>query len=491
MAFLPDFETDIFISYARVDNAAAGEEGWVAQFVKHLEIELSKLAGRIGVVKLWWDPTLDDNQLFDVKIQKQINGSAIFLALTSNGYLKSDYCRKELRWFREHNPDLEVGDRLRVINVMLNNIQPKDWPDEFQGAIGSKFHDAEREEEIGQPPMPGEKLFREKLRKLSESIYRTLEAFKTISPTPEPQPPEADDSFLVFLAEVSETLETRRQSVANELKRQGIRVVDNIPPPHKSIAHDQAVKAEIARADLAVHLLNDLRGAKIIDDESKRYPQRQVELGLQHAKSQLIWVPQSLSRAAIEKIEDASQRELLMKLEDGDRELSRYRFLRESPSAIASEVITHLEELKRQQQAKLQTETNTAFIDTYFKDQLHAWELGRALSERKITPLINPRVDDDDPALSLNLLKQRLRQVSRMIILFGEVTEDWVRARLGEALSVAAQTPNCPLRKFVVCFCGKQRKENGTRFELNFMPVQHFNLQELLDPRTLTEFLKG
>ena len=59
MAFLePEFKTDIFISYARVDNEAATGEGWVAQFVKHLEIELSKLAlaGRTGLVKLWWDP---------------------------------------------------------------------------------------------------------------------------------------------------------------------------------------------------------------------------------------------------------------------------------------------------------------------------------------------------------------------------------------------------------------------------------------------------
>ncbi len=35
MAFLPDFETDIFISYARVDNETAGGEGWLATFKGH------------------------------------------------------------------------------------------------------------------------------------------------------------------------------------------------------------------------------------------------------------------------------------------------------------------------------------------------------------------------------------------------------------------------------------------------------------------------
>ena len=155
MAYLPEFETDIFISYARVDNKMVDprEEGWVARFVKHLEIELNQMTGRIGDVKLWWDPTLDDNQLFDDTIQNRINRSALFVSLTSKGYLKSEYCRKELRWFREnaekHKWGLKVGERLRVINVMLNNIPPSQWLDEFQGAIGSKFHDAEREEEIG------------------------------------------------------------------------------------------------------------------------------------------------------------------------------------------------------------------------------------------------------------------------------------------------------------------------------------------------------
>ena len=493
MAFLPDFETDIFISYARVDNETATRgEGWVAQFVKHLEIELNRLAGRIGLVKLWWDPTLDDNQLFDVKIQKQINGAALFLALTSNGYLKSDYCRKELRWFRERaeqHQGLIVGDRLRVVNVMLNNIPPRDWPDEFQGAIGSKFHDAERDGELGQPPMPGEKLFRKQLRKLSESIYRTLLEFPSAKTAPSPAP-KPEDAFVVFLAEVSNTLETRRESVAHELRQQGVQVIDNIPPPHPSADHDEAVKTEIARADLAVHLLNDLRGTRVIDDASRRYPQRQVELGLEFAKSQLIWVPPSLNQKAIAKIEDPAHRELLNRLENGDREQARYRFLRESPSAIAREVINRLKELKELDELKRRQQAEAAaLIDTHLKDQFRALELGRAIEENLWQPLINPSVDD--PALSAQILSDRLKKACKLIVLFGEVAESWVDGRLREALHIALNTPNCPLRKLAVCFVKPQRKDAGIRFDLGFVPIHHFDLEELLDRRTLAEFLKS
>lgn len=480
MAFLPDFETDIFISYARVDNeTAVGGEGWVAQFVKHLEIELSKLAGRIGVVKLWWDPTLDDNQLFNVKIQKQISGSAIFLALTSNGYLKSDYCRKELRWFREHNPDLEVGDRLRVVNVMLNNIPPNDWLDEFQGAIGSKFHDAERDEDIGQPPMPGEELFRKKLRKLSESIYRTLLAFPSATQPSPPQPEKPDDSFVVFLADVSDKLRNRRVSVANELRQKGVRVLDDIPPPFEADAHNDKAKTEIARADLAVHLLDDLGGRNIVGLQST-YLQRQVELGLQHAKSQLIWVPQSLHKEAIKEIEDAAQRDLLAKLEDTNLERSRFRFIRESPSAIAREVLNHLEELKRQQQL-----AEAALIDTHPKDNQHASWLWTILKARENNALINPPVED--PISSLSELETRLREAARLIVVFGEVAEDWVRERLGHAIKFAF-TEKRQLTRCAVFFAPPRLKKDGL-FDLGIVHVDHFDIQDLLNPETLNQFL--
>ena len=496
MAFLPEFEADIFISYARVDNETATDgEGWVAQFVRHLEIELSKLAGRIGLVELWWDQALGDNQLFDDKIQNQINGSALFLALTSNGYLKSDYCRKELGWFRDcaekHAWGLKVGDRLRVVNVLLNNLPPKSWPEEFQGAIGSKFHDADREDELGQPPLPGEETFRKKLRKLSESIYRTLEEFKKMTTPPVP---EAKDSFTVFLADVSDTLQNRRDLVANELRQQGVHLLDTLPPPHEAAAHDAKLKTELARADVALHLLSEWGGRRM-DGLTITYPQRQVELGLQHAKSQLIWVPQSLHKDAIKEIEDASQRDLLAKLEDTNLERSRFRFIRESPSAIAREVLHHLEELKRQRQEEIERQkaqamakVQAALIDTHLKDQPHVWQLGKALTENRITTLINPPIEN--PAESQELLLDRLRVADRLIILFGAAAEDWVRNRLGEAFKFAAMNPNSSLRKFAVCFCGDQRKESGTRFD-QILPVQHFNLHELLDPQTMTEFLKS
>jgi hypothetical protein len=234
MAYLPDFSYDLFISYAHVNNQTAdeGEEGWVAQFVKHLEVQLSTLVGRVGVVKLWWDPALDGNQLFDRTIHDRIGRSALFLALTSHGYLASDYCRQELRWFCQKAQaeawGLSIGDRRRVFNVLLNNIPHPRWPEEYGRTSGHPFHDAGREDEIGYPSDPQEKLFRRQLRTLVEAVYSTLNAFKEAMPKASNQaaaPPanQADHdpgaaargSCSVFLADTSDSLRPLRRRVAS------------------------------------------------------------------------------------------------------------------------------------------------------------------------------------------------------------------------------------------------------------------------------------
>ena len=146
MGYLPGYQHDIFISYAHVDNVAANEEpGWVTRFREHLDVQLSKRVGRIGAVKIWQDPSLEGSQLFDKTIEDAINSSGLFIALTSSGYLASEYCQQEVRWFHRkaggESPGLVVGDRSRFFNVLLNNVPFTEWPAEFGRTSGFPFPD--------------------------------------------------------------------------------------------------------------------------------------------------------------------------------------------------------------------------------------------------------------------------------------------------------------------------------------------------------------
>jgi len=494
MSYISGFDYDIFISYAHVDNATAdeGETGWITEFCEHLDVQLSKRVGRIGAVKIWQDPKLEGGQLFDQTIQNSINTSALFLAFTSTGYLASEYCRQEVKWFCQKAGTeplgLAVGDRMRVFNLQLNNIPFTDWPTEFGRTSGFPFHDAADQDDLGYPSDPKDKLFQQQIRKLVDSVYRTLLVLKdkqtaAAPPVVTTDAAPADDTFTVFLADTSDTLRTLRKRVSNELQQEGIRVTSNVPPPYDTTSHEPAAIAAISKAHLALHLLDGVPGREIGGQEDKTYPRRHAELGLEHARSQMIWVPQSLDTQAIE---DSTYRAFINELEHGARAESGYNFIRESPSDVTREVLDRVKEL--QTATKPAAEASSALIDTHFKDQLHAFELIRFFTDRNVRPFINP--EEDDPRKNIHILEERLKQVTRLIIVFGEVTEDWVRERLNAAVQIAI-TERCPLKAFGIYFAGARRKGTDANFNFGFLPVYTFDNSDLQSPQKLAPFLEA
>jgi hypothetical protein len=147
MPCIPGFSYDIFLSYAHLDNQGLGNNaGWIERFYQHLDVLLRQLLGT-NDVRIWWDhQKLDGTKLFDQSIQAGINGSAIFLCLTSRGYLNSHYCHKELDLFHtkaaREITGLRINDRSRIIHVLLQNIPYTDpgWPSQFQGTTGFPFY---------------------------------------------------------------------------------------------------------------------------------------------------------------------------------------------------------------------------------------------------------------------------------------------------------------------------------------------------------------
>jgi TIR domain len=476
MAYLPGFEHDIFISYSHVDD----QDGWVEVFQKQLEMALSRRLGRMDAARVWRDRRrLQGNHLFDQTIQNAIDSSALFVALTSKGYLESDYCRKELRWFREKNTNaLSVGDRSRMLNVLLANIHYSGWPEEFNGASGQVFHDAERDDEFGYPSNVNDRRFTTQMRQLCEAIYATLEEFKKMidKPAPPAPPSEAGGGFTVFLADTADSLSALRSRVRSELRQQGVNLTAPIPPPYDSARHDERVIAELGRANLSVHLLNEWPGREIDGAANKTYPQRQAELGLQQAKSQLIWVPQSLD---IQTIEDQAHRDFLRELEEGKRDLAGYKFIREPQSAITREIINRLDELKQESAAK--SDDSAVLLETHLKDQLHAFDLGRSLTELNIR--LHLHSEGDEPGASVRAFEESLRKVDRLIIVFGSVDEYWVRGRLGDAVKFAI-TARHPLKSCGVYFAPPRNKSDNGEFKLPLLPVYEFDSRDLADPQS-------
>ena len=111
MAYLPGFEYDIFISYAHVDNETLDEndKGWVEQFHRAFAILINQRVGRADRLKIWRDEKLGPFTEFDAEISDRLKSAALLLSLTSNAYLASDYCKKELACFHKKAGDESLG----------------------------------------------------------------------------------------------------------------------------------------------------------------------------------------------------------------------------------------------------------------------------------------------------------------------------------------------------------------------------------------------
>lgn len=124
MAFVPEYDHDVFISYAHVNdvpprlNTQPGVNqapGWVATLVWHLKAELAQKIGRFDGFEVWFDQeTLRGHHNLSDEIAARLKSSAIFVAIRSPAYLASLWCQDEARLFAQHF-GAATGDRVFVV----------------------------------------------------------------------------------------------------------------------------------------------------------------------------------------------------------------------------------------------------------------------------------------------------------------------------------------------------------------------------------------
>jgi hypothetical protein len=474
MAFLPGFEHDLFVSYCHVDNL--GHDPWVERFQEYLEISLARRIGRIGVAKIWRDKRLDGGQLFDITIKSAIESSGLFLAMTSSGYLESEYCRQELQSFHGKASGekfgLHIGDRSRIFNVLLSPIPHSRWPAEYGRISGFPFHDAGEDAEFGDPldPDVDKQRFREQLTALANSLFKMLTAFKEKAGEDAGAPASSSEAPAgrgapIFIADVADSLRPVRKRLITELQRKGVTIESGVPPPYEAAPHEHRVRAVARGAMLSVHLLDAIPGREILGEPGSSYPQRQLDLARGEAKTQLIWVPKALDAS---QIEDETYRDFLTQLEHGERSGAHYDFVRGVSTALAPQILERLEQLQPEPHPA-EGSGSAILVDTHLKDQLYAFEIGRFLLENNVQPYINPQ--EDDPNKNLDTFEARLGQVSSLAIIYGEVSESWVRHRLGVALQLSILR-NLPLKSFAVVMVPPEKQKQTTNFSLGPVAVR-------------------
>jgi hypothetical protein len=108
--------SDVFISYAHLDNESAEGMGFISRLKNFLKIEASKKYGK--KVILWWDADLAAGTRWEPEIYNQLSGCRIFLAIISPSWTNSHWAGQE--WTAVWNRlavDEALGTQTRIIPV--------------------------------------------------------------------------------------------------------------------------------------------------------------------------------------------------------------------------------------------------------------------------------------------------------------------------------------------------------------------------------------
>ena len=121
MSAASGFETDVFLSYAHLDNQPLmeGQRGWISSFQATLEVLVGQQLG--SQPNVWRDPKLRGNHEFADELTERLTKVAALVSILSPRYVRSEWCTRELQEFWracEERAGSRLGKKRRVFKVV-------------------------------------------------------------------------------------------------------------------------------------------------------------------------------------------------------------------------------------------------------------------------------------------------------------------------------------------------------------------------------------
>lgn len=301
---MSSFTHDIFISYRHLDNEAPeGERGWVTEFAERLRIQLGSTLGRKP--DIWRDPTIQGSQHFADVIMKHLAQSKVLVSILSPGYVNPDspWCMRELSEFSrlaERGIGVRIGDKSRCVKVVKTFLPRERHPPELQGLLGYEFfaEDSETDRPRAFSHVPEGHQHNRYLDKIDDLARDLAELLNEIDSS-KPSAPPPDPERTVYLAETTSDRAENRDSIKNELLSRGYHVLPDQELPETAADYRKAVRENLKRARLAVHLIGERYGSTLVGEGEKSVAVMQNELAVERSGedadfSRVIWIPPGL-----------------------------------------------------------------------------------------------------------------------------------------------------------------------------------------------------
>jgi hypothetical protein len=462
MAYVPEFKHDIFISYARADDAMDPQGvQWVSDFQVYLRRTVKQhLYGNEPAV--FFDALdLDPNQPIQT-VLANARQSAVFLPVISPSYVARRWPNDELNAFSE-----EVGEQGRIFAIELlpvpdelplplRNLRRKEfwWKDEKQGSAPRKFTPKYRSDKYTDY--------------LEDVAYLVAKRLRAMHPEGDTQARNASSvaGKPVLLAEVTDDLRRVRRQVREYLEQFGVNVRPQQDYPDAPLEFIAAFNADLAEADAFVQLLSEVRSAKwpkFADDanrESESQGQYQYDAAERKGIPVLQWRHPNVDASTVTHWDQ--------------RLLSGPHVLVMGLQEFMKEIRKKLEQPAPQAAAPRAAGGRLVFINADSSDQELTQRLLKAF-ENDPDLLAQASLFKGSPDRILKDLEDNLKACAALLVVYGNSEPEWVRAQMRLYQKLEGLRTEAPRLKAILLGPPAPKSENdlGSAGGFKKMDYQH------------------
>ena len=447
------FPTDIFISYAHIDDESLikNQKGWISEFHRALDIRLAQLLGRRPVI--WRDDSLQGNDVFDKQIADQFSKVAIMISIITPRYVKSDWCIKEVDEFyntSQTNLGFTVNNKARIFKVIKTPVRIEQHPEKISGVLGYEFYTNDpitgRVKELNQAfGNETERLYWERLDDLAHDITSYLESLEHNKPLAGTLPSKSSTNGQapekVFLAESSYDTQDFRDSLKRELQGYGYHILPDKQLPLITTGLNDSLISNLNETILTIHLVGENYGA-IPEGAQKSIVEIQNDVAASFSAAnsvpRFIWIPEGCEP------NDERQISFIDKLNTGKEGIAGADLVQGSLEDFKSIVIDKLKSMKKEVKKEVKREELQPEIDDesskiiYLICDLSDIDEIRPLKDFLFDTgyeVVLPIFEGDESGIREDHI-ENLKNCSAAIIFFSNANELWLRSKTRDFLKI-------------------------------------------------------
>jgi hypothetical protein len=533
------YDYDLFISYAHIDdlNPFGEEKGWIDLLHERLSVLLAQSLGYEP--RIWRDGhRLQGNDELSGAIGAGVTRSLLLVPVISPRYVQSDWCNREMEAFHAAQASQgplpgSPGYRSRVFKVVKTPLPEhlrESEPRHIRNLIGYQFYGEDEASGVLTEfsPAPNDKQYWRTLNRLVADIRQTLIELKhspsartqTPAPAHAHAPQTATTSAhapaasapgaaaqpstngvptrFVYLAETTGDLTREREDVRDELRQRGYGVLpEQRLPLDERRKVEEAVRADLARCCLSVHMVGPRYGSTPEDDPAS-VVQIQERLAAERCAAEsafqrLLWTPPGLGTPALE-VTDARQKAFVETLQAGLT--SNAELLQTTLEDLKTRAVEKLAAMEKAQAAEAAAAASgpkrTKFKQVYLICENRDREFIRPIKQylfKQQFEVITWLEGDQTAERLTEYHRKNLRECDAALIYFGSGDEPWVRKNLEDLEKAYGYGRDDDWAASAV-FVGQPPRDEKEDFLTHMVPYVIHNLSGF-NPEDLRDFVQA